>query len=57
MKHIGCFKTAKEAAEHYDACATLLPAKYGPSRRLNFPQIRDWSHVTLPKWLLETNLE
>ena len=54
VKHIGFFKTAKEAAENFDACARLLPSKFrGRSRKLNFPQRSDWSHFTLPKWLLE----
>jgi hypothetical protein len=56
-KHIGTFKTAKEAAEHYDACARLVPkAKTGRPRKLNFPQRSDWSHLSLPKWLLEANI-
>ena len=54
VKHIGCFKTAKEAAEHFDACARLFPSKTkGRPRKLNFPQRSDWSHLTLPNWLLE----
>jgi hypothetical protein len=54
FKYIGCFKTAKEAAEHFDACARFILSKTkGYSRKLNFPQRSDWSHLTLPKWLLE----
>ena len=58
MKHIGNFKTAKEAAEHFDACARLLPSKYNNRpRKLNFPQRSAWSHLTLPKWILEAKSE
>jgi hypothetical protein len=58
VKYIGKFKTAKEAAEHFDACARLLPSKFrGQPRKLNFPQRSDWSHITLPKWLLEEKLK
>ena len=54
IKYIGSFDTAKEAAEHFDACARLLPSKTkGRPRKLNFPQKSDWSHLTLPKWLLD----
>ena len=53
-KHIGTFKTAKEGAEHYDACSRLLPT--GRHRKLNFPQRSDWSHINLPRWLLEEKL-
>ena len=57
MRHIGTFNTAKEAAEHYDACARLiLTTKTGRLRKFNFPQRSDWSHITLPKWLLKENL-
>ena len=57
-KHIGTFKTAKEAAQHFDACSRLLPtSKTGPRRRkLNFPKRSNWSHITLPKWILEINI-
>ena len=58
MKHIGSFKTATEAGEHYDACARLLPSKYkNRPRKLNFPSRSDWSHLTLPKWILEKKFE
>ena len=58
MKHIGCFKTAKEAAQHYDACARLLPSvRQGRPRKLNFSRKSDWSHLTLPKWVLEAKSE
>ena len=44
IKHIGYFKTAKEAAEHFDACARLLPSKRKElPRKLNIPQRSDWS--------------
>ena len=57
MKQIGTFNTAKEASEHYDACSRLLlKAKKGRPRKLNFPKRSDWSHITLPRWLLEEKL-
>jgi hypothetical protein len=56
-KYIGYFKTAKEAAEHYDACVRIFPKpKKGSDRQLNFPERSDWSHLSLPKWFLEENL-
>ena len=56
-KCIGTFKTAKEAAEHYDACARSLPRpKNGHRRIFNFPERSNWSHITLPKWILKGNL-
>ena len=56
-KHIGSFKTVKETAQHYDACARLIPrAKHAHRRKVNFPERSDWSHIALPKWLLKENL-